>query len=39
MSGKAALKAVRAALDSEDYQTAASKAQALIEQDPQNYHA
>ncbi|KAK2759815.1 Superkiller protein 3 [Arachnomyces sp. PD_36] len=38
MSGKAALKAVRAALDTEDFQSAVSKAQALVEQDPSNYH-
>ncbi|KAJ5336604.1 Tetratricopeptide-like helical [Penicillium brevicompactum] len=39
MSSKAALKAVRAALESKDYQGAAEKAQALVNQDPQNYHA
>jgi len=39
MSSKAALKAVRAALESKDYQDAAEKAKALVKEDPQNYHA
>jgi superkiller protein 3 len=39
MSSKAALKAVRAALESKDYQDATEKAKALIKQDPRNYHA
>jgi superkiller protein 3 len=39
MSSKAALKAVRAASESKDYQGAADQAKALIKQDPQNYHA
>lgn len=39
MSSKAALKAVRTALDSKDFETAAEKAKALVQQDPQNYHA
>ncbi|CAG7918435.1 unnamed protein product [Penicillium olsonii] len=39
MSSKAALKAVRAALESKDYQDAAEKARTLAKQDPQNYHA
>jgi len=39
MSSKAALKAVRTALDSKDYEAAAEKARALVQQDPQNYHA
>ncbi|KAI3154045.1 hypothetical protein CBS147325_1137 [Penicillium roqueforti] len=39
MSSKAALKAVRAALESKDYQTAAEKAKELIKSEPNNYHA
>jgi superkiller protein 3 len=39
MSGKLALKAIRNALDSKDFELAASKAKAFIEQDPANYHA
>lgn len=38
MSSKAALKAVRTALDSKDYDTAVTKARDLVQQDPQNYH-
>ncbi|CAI7577441.1 unnamed protein product [Penicillium glandicola] len=39
MSSKAALKAVRAALESKDYQVAAEKAKELVKNDPNNYHA
>ncbi|QMW37674.1 hypothetical protein G4B11_000910 [Aspergillus flavus] len=39
MSSKAALKAVRTALDSKDFELAAEKAKALVQQEPQNYHA
>ncbi|KAJ9360584.1 hypothetical protein C8Q69DRAFT_410888 [Paecilomyces variotii] len=39
MSGKAALKAVRTALDSKDFELAAQKASELVQQEPQNYHA
>ncbi|PLB52740.1 putative translation repressor/antiviral protein Ski3 [Aspergillus steynii IBT 23096] len=39
MSNKAALKAVRTALDSKDFQQAAEKAKDLVQQEPQNYHA
>ncbi|KAE8154008.1 hypothetical protein BDV25DRAFT_136377 [Aspergillus avenaceus] len=39
MSSKAALKAVRTALDSKDFELAAEKAKALVKQEPQNYHA
>ncbi|CAG8300936.1 unnamed protein product [Penicillium salamii] len=39
MSSKAALKAVRAALESKDFRDAAEKAKALTRQEPQNYHA
>jgi superkiller protein 3 len=39
MSGKAALKAVRTALDSKDFEGAATKANELVERDPANYHA
>lgn len=39
MSSKAALKAVRTALDSKDFQAAAEKAKDLVQQDRQNYHA
>ncbi|KAE8548695.1 hypothetical protein EYB25_009076 [Talaromyces marneffei] len=39
MSGKAALKAVKSALDSKDFELAASKAKDLIDRDSTNYHA
>ncbi|PGH23824.1 hypothetical protein AJ80_02072 [Polytolypa hystricis UAMH7299] len=39
MSSKAALKAIRAALDSREFAQAAIKARELCQQDPQNYHA
>ncbi|KAJ5192545.1 hypothetical protein N7449_008687 [Penicillium cf. viridicatum] len=39
MSSKAALKAVRAALESQDYQAAAAKAKELVKNEPNNYHA
>ncbi|KAF7714850.1 Uncharacterized protein PECH_000021 [Penicillium ucsense] len=39
MSSKAALKAVRTALDAKDYVGAAEKARAIVQGDPQNYHA
>jgi hypothetical protein len=39
MSTKSALKAVRIALDSRDFEDAAEKAKAVVKQDPQNYHA
>ncbi|KAJ5886770.1 uncharacterized protein N7473_009444 [Penicillium subrubescens] len=39
MSSKAALKAVRTALDAKDFGAAAEKARALLQKDPQNYHA
>jgi superkiller protein 3 len=39
MSSKAALKAVRTALDSKDFELAAKKASELVQQEPQNYHA
>lgn len=39
MSNKAALKAVRTALDSKDFEQAAEKAKDLVQQEPQNYHA
>jgi superkiller protein 3 len=39
MSGKAALKAVKSALDSKDFELAASKAKDLIDRDSANYHA
>jgi superkiller protein 3 len=39
MSSKAALKAVRAALESKDFQAAAEKAKELVKNEPQNYHA
>ncbi|KAJ5510428.1 Tetratricopeptide-like helical [Penicillium expansum] len=39
MSSKAALKAVRAALESKDYQAAAEKAKELVKNEPTNYHA
>ncbi|KAJ6087406.1 hypothetical protein N7467_006320 [Penicillium canescens] len=39
MSSKAALKAVRTALDAKDFQDAADKANDLVKRDPKNYHA
>jgi superkiller protein 3 len=39
MSSKAALKAVRTALDAKDFAAAAEKARALVQNDPKNYHA
>ncbi|KKA20304.1 Translation repressor/antiviral protein Ski3 [Rasamsonia emersonii CBS 393.64] len=39
MSAKAALKAVRSALDSKDFELAATKAKEIVDQDPTNYHA
>ncbi|KAJ5970729.1 Tetratricopeptide-like helical [Penicillium vulpinum] len=39
MSSKAALKAVRAALESKNYQAAAEKAKELVRNEPNNYHA
>ncbi|KAE8386401.1 hypothetical protein BDV23DRAFT_142251 [Aspergillus alliaceus] len=39
MSSKAALKSVRTALDSKDFELAAEKAKALVQQEPKNYHA
>ncbi|KUL84578.1 hypothetical protein ZTR_08770 [Talaromyces verruculosus] len=39
MSGKAALKAVKSALDSKDFELAASKAKDLVDRDSTNYHA
>lgn len=36
---KSALKAVRTALDSKDFEDAAQKAKDIVKQDPQNYHA
>ncbi|KAE8350727.1 hypothetical protein BDV28DRAFT_150674 [Aspergillus coremiiformis] len=39
MASKAALKAVRTALDSQDFKLAAEKAKALVQQEPQHYHA
>ncbi|EED12393.1 translation repressor/antiviral protein Ski3, putative [Talaromyces stipitatus ATCC 10500] len=39
MSAKAALKAVKSALDSKDFELAASKAKDLVDQDSTNYHA
>ncbi|KAJ5111275.1 translation repressor/antiviral protein Ski3 [Penicillium argentinense] len=39
MSKNAALKAVRAAIDSKDYDTAVGKAKVLVQEDPGNYHA
>ncbi|KAJ6157771.1 hypothetical protein N7470_005363 [Penicillium chermesinum] len=38
MSSKAALKAIRTALDAKDYATAIQKSQDLVSQDPTNYH-
>jgi hypothetical protein len=39
MAGKVALKEVRTALDSKDFELAVTKAKAILEQDPENYHA
>ncbi|KAL2800774.1 hypothetical protein BJX66DRAFT_331716 [Aspergillus keveii] len=39
MSSKAALKEVRTALDSKNFELAADKAKALVKEHPQNYHA
>ena len=39
MSSKGALKAIRNALDSKDFEVAAEKAGSLVELDPSNYHA
>lgn len=39
MASKAALKAVRTALDAKDFESAADKAKALVKQEPNNYHA
>jgi superkiller protein 3 len=39
MSSKAALKAVRTALDAKDFGAAAEKAKAVVQNDPKNYHA
>ncbi|KAL4779820.1 hypothetical protein BJX76DRAFT_339793 [Aspergillus varians] len=39
MSSKSALKEVRTALDSKNFELAAEKAKALVKQQPQNYHA
>jgi superkiller protein 3 len=39
MSTKAALKAVKTALDSKDFEQAANKAKQLIDREPANYHA
>ncbi|KAL4921796.1 hypothetical protein BDW62DRAFT_96850 [Aspergillus aurantiobrunneus] len=39
MSSKSALKEVRAALDSKNFELAADKAKALVKEQPQNYHA
>ena len=39
MSSKAALKAVRTALDAKKYEVAAEKARDLVKQEPQSYHA
>lgn len=39
MSSKSALKAVRTALDSKDFEAAEEKAKALVKQEPKNYHA
>lgn len=36
---KSALKAVRTALDSKDFEDAAQKAKDIVKQEPQNYHA
>lgn len=39
MSSKSALKAVRIALDSRDFEDAAAKAKDIVKQESQNYHA
>jgi superkiller protein 3 len=39
MSTKSALKSVRIALDSRDFEDAAEKAKAVVKHEPQNYHA
>ncbi|KAL2865839.1 SKI complex subunit tetratricopeptide repeat protein SKI3 [Aspergillus lucknowensis] len=39
MSSKSALKEVRAALDSKNFELAADKAKALVKEQPKNYHA
>ncbi|KAL4960775.1 SKI complex subunit tetratricopeptide repeat protein SKI3 [Aspergillus stella-maris] len=39
MSSKSALKEVRTALDAKDFELAAEKAKALVQEQPQNYHA
>lgn len=39
MSSKSALKAIRTALDSKDFEAAEEKAKALVKQEPKNYHA
>lgn len=39
MASKAALKAVRSALESKDFETAADSAAGLVQQEPNNYHA
>ncbi|RAK78687.1 SKI complex subunit tetratricopeptide repeat protein SKI3 [Aspergillus fijiensis CBS 313.89] len=39
MASKAALKAVRTALDSNDFELAAEKAKEIVQRDPQIYHA
>lgn len=39
MASKAALKAIKASIDSKDYQGAAEKSTALLKQDPKNYGA
>ncbi|KAL4937993.1 hypothetical protein BDV06DRAFT_63367 [Aspergillus oleicola] len=39
MSSKSALKEVRTALDSKNFELAAEKAKALVKEQPQNYHA
>jgi superkiller protein 3 len=39
MASKAALKAIKASIDSKDYSGAAEKATALVKQDPKNYGA
>ncbi|OJJ48634.1 hypothetical protein ASPZODRAFT_61521 [Penicilliopsis zonata CBS 506.65] len=39
MASKAALKAVRTALDAKEFEVAAEKAKALVKQEPKNYHA
>ncbi|KAL5337338.1 hypothetical protein BJX70DRAFT_399803 [Aspergillus crustosus] len=39
MSSKSALKEIRTALDSKNFELAADKAKALVKEQPQNYHA